>query len=139
VRPDRVPDIEDVLGRVASSTHAFTADFGAFGAFPTIRKPRVIWLGVEANAQLRCLKQDLEWGLADVGFEAETRAFHPHLTLGRADSKDGAGAFRGLDQMVADMSFGGEMNIRTIDLMRSQLSKNGASYSVISSAKLATR
>jgi len=138
VRPDRVSQIEEVIGRVASSTTSFKAQFGGFGAFPTIRKPRVLWLGVDPNAELRCLKQDLEWALADLGFEAETRAFHPHLTLGRADTDDGAGAFRGLDRLVADMEFKGEMNIRTIDLMRSQLSKEGARYSIISSAKLAT-
>ena len=93
VRPDRVPQVEEVIGRVASATKSFKVDFGGFGAFPTIRKPRVVWLGVDPSAELRCLKQDLEWALADLGFEAETRAFHPHLTLGRADPNDGAGAF----------------------------------------------
>ncbi len=139
VPASRIANIEEVVERVASATPSFKSDFGGFGAFPTIRKPRVIWLGVEASAELRCLKQDLEWGLADAGFEAETRAFHPHLTLGRANSKDGAGAFRGLDELVAGMSFGGEMNIRRIDLMRSHLSKDGPTYSLLSSAKLATR
>lgn len=136
VRPDRVPAIEEVMERVASSTTAFKVPMAGFGAFPTIRKPRVLWLGVEASPELRCLKQDLEWALADVGFEAETRAFHPHLTLGRAESDDGAGVFRGLDELVADLEFKGEINVRTVDLMRSHLSKDGARYSVVSSAKL---
>jgi len=139
VRADRVAKIEAAMARVAQSTQAFKADFGGFGAFPTIRKPRVIWLGIEASAQLRCLKQDLEWGLADLGFEAETRSFHPHITLGRAHSDDGAGAFRGLDGVVAGMSFEGEMNIRTLDLMRSKASREGPSYSVVSSTRLLSR
>jgi 2'-5' RNA ligase len=137
VRPDRMPQVEEVMGRVASATTSFKADFGGFGAFPTIRRPRVVWLGVDPSAELRCLKQDIEWGLADLGFEAETRAFHPHLTLGRANAGDGAGAFRGLDEIVADMGFRGEIHIRSIDLMRSHLSKEGARYSIVTSAKLA--
>jgi len=138
VRRERLPLVEEAVERVAASTRGFTTDFGGFGAFPTIRRPRVIWLGLGANPELRCLKQDLEWALGDLGFDAETRAFHPHVTLGRADDGGGAGAFRGLDEMMADMDFRGEVKVHTLDLMRSQLSRAGAKYSVLASARLAT-
>jgi RNA 2',3'-cyclic 3'-phosphodiesterase len=137
VRREHVPAVEEAIRRVASATQVFTTVLGGFGAFPTIRRPRVIWLGVGANPELRCLKQDLEWTLGDVGFEAETRAFHPHVTLGRADAEGGAGAFRGLDELIAGMIFDDELKVHTIDLMRSHLSKSGAHYSVVSGARLA--
>lgn len=136
VRPDRIDGIQEALEKVGRSTTSFTLGLGGFGAFPTIRRPRVIWLGVNATPELRCLKQDLEWTLSEWGFETETRAFHPHLTLGRANPGDGAGAFRGLDEMVADMQFEAAVPVRTVDLMRTHLSKSGARYSVVSSAKL---
>jgi 2'-5' RNA ligase len=136
VRRERIPLIEQVLGRVAATTRSFKTSFTGFGAFPTIRCPRIIWLGAGANPELRCLKQDLEWGLGDLGFEPETRAFHPHVTLGRADDSGGAGAFRGLDEVVAAMTFRGELNVHTLDLMRSQLARGGAQYSILSSVKL---
>lgn len=138
MRRERIPRVEEAMGRVAASTRAFITEFGGFGAFPTIRRPRVIWLGLAANPELRCLKQDLEWSLGDLGFDAETRAFHPHVTLGRADDRGGAGAFRGLDELMADMEFSGELKVHTVDLMRSQLSKTGAKHTVVSSAKLAS-
>lgn len=137
VRREHVPAVEEAIARVASSTPAFTTVLAGFGAFPTIRRPRVVWLGVGANPELRCLKQDLEWTLGDVGFEAETRAFHPHVTLGRAEAEGGAGAFRGLDELIAAMSFDDELKVHTLDLMRSHLSKEGARYSVVSGARLA--
>lgn len=137
VRRDRTGEVEEALGRVAASTKPFSTEFGGFGAFPTIRRPRVIWLGLAANPELRCLKQDLEWALGEVGFDAETRAFHPHVTLGRADDRGGAGAFRGLDEVVAGMEFNGEVKVHTLDVMRSQLSRNGARYSVVASTRLA--
>jgi 2'-5' RNA ligase len=136
-RRERVPEVVAAMGRIATATRAFSTDFGGFGAFPTIRRPRVIWLGLGANPELRCLKQDLEWSLGDFGFDAETRAFHPHVTLGRADDRGGAGAFRGLDELMADMEFKGEVRVHTIDLMRSQLLKSGAKHMVLASAKLA--
>ena len=135
VHPDRVADVEQVVRRVADATPPFEVSLRRFGAFPTIRKPRVVWLGITASAELRCLKQDLEWGLADAGFAAETRAFHPHLTLGRAGPKGGAGHFRGLDDIVAELEYENSARIRTLDVMRSHLSREGARYSVVTSAK----
>jgi RNA 2',3'-cyclic 3'-phosphodiesterase len=137
VRPDRVSQIEEGLGKIASTTPPFTTELAGFGAFPTIRRPHVIWLGVGASPELRCLKQDIEWTLGDYGFEAETRAFHPHVTLGRADKKGGAGAFRGMDDIVAGMAFSGELKVRSVDVMRSHLSRSGARYSLVTSVKLA--
>ena len=136
VHPDHIHRVGQRMEKVASSTRSFSLRLGGFGAFPTIRRPRVIWLRVDASPELRCLKQDLEWALADCGFETETRAFHPHLTLGRAPSDDGAGAFRGLDEVVARISYEGEVVVRSVDLMRSHISRDGARYSVVKSCKL---
>jgi RNA 2',3'-cyclic 3'-phosphodiesterase len=138
VRREQVTGVEDAVGRVASETRAFETTLAGFGAFPTIRRPRVIWLGVGANPELRCLKQDLEWALGDVGFEVETRAFHPHVTLGRANDRNGAGAFRGLDERMADLAFKGSVKVHTLDLMRSNMSRAGATYTLLSSARLAS-
>jgi RNA 2',3'-cyclic 3'-phosphodiesterase len=136
VRAERVPAIEAILHRVAAAAPSFSADLRGFGAFPSIRRPRVLWLGVEPTAALRCLKQDVEWGLADLGFERETRAFHPHLTLGRVAEDSGAGAFRGLDELVPAMGYDGSIEVRTVELMRSQTGKTGSQYSVVSSHPL---
>lgn len=137
VRSEQVTVVEEVLAKVALATKPFSTELSGFGAFPTIRRPRVIWLRVGATPELRCMKQDIEWALGGAGFEAETRAFHPHITLGRADESSGAGAFRGLDTLMADIGFAGELRVRTLDLMRSHLTRDGSRYSVISSAKLA--
>jgi len=132
VRPESLPDLGEVLKGVAETTYVFTMGIGGFGAFPTIRRPRVLWLGVEPTPALRCLKQDLEWALSDRGFEREARAFHPHFTLGRAAGDDGAGAFRGLDTLASELAYAGKVKIRRFDLMESHLSSSGPRYEVIS-------
>jgi 2'-5' RNA ligase len=138
VRRTAVEDVQGVLDRVAETTRAFSTCIGGFGAFPTVRRPRVIWVGLQATPEFRCMKQDLEWAMGEIGFEAETRAFHPHVTLGRADDAGGAGAFRGLDQRLADLDFGTDIKVHTLDLMRSHLSREGPRYSVVHSARLAS-
>ncbi len=126
VTEDRLSAVQDALDRVAATTGRLDLAVEGFGAFPTIRRPRVIWVGIEPSPALRCLKQDVEWALMDCGFERETRAFHPHLTLGRAEAQDGAGAFRGLDDKAANLAYQGQIKVRKLDLMRSHLSKGGA-------------
>ena len=139
VRPKSMPGIEEVLTRIAGATEAFPMEIGGFGAFPTIRRPRVIWVGVEPSPALRCLKQDLEWALSELGFDRETRAFHPHFTLARAKANDGAGAFRGLDQLSSEMTYGSEVKVRKFDLMESHLSSSGPRYEILSSFLLKSR
>jgi len=129
VRSEFLEPISGVVDRVTSETGAFHVDIHGVGAFPTIRRPQVLWIGVEPSPALRCLKQDLEWALADHGFGRETRAFHPHITLGRAHEADGAGAFRGLDDLAAAVAYRGRMDVAQVSLMRSHLSRKGNRYS----------
>jgi 2'-5' RNA ligase len=138
VRKERIPAIEEALAYVARETSGFTTKFAGFGAFPTVRKPRVIWVGLEATPEFRCMKQDLEWALGQAGFEAETRAFHPHITLGRAEAAEGAGGFRELDRILAGLSFEDDIKVHSVDLMRSHLAREGPHYSVVSSVRLGT-
>ncbi len=136
VRPKKTKVIEEVIQRVASGTGTFPMNIRGFGAFPTIRRPRVLWVGIEPTPALRCLKQDLEWALSEHGFERETRAFHPHFTLGRAIRDDGAGAFRGLDTLSAGMTFRAQVKAWKVDLMESHLSASGPRYDILSSFPL---
>ena len=72
----------------------------------------------------------------DAGFERETRAFHPHLTIGRVERENGAGAFRGLDEMLAEPPYAGSVQVKSVELMRSQTSRDGAQYTLLSSYPL---
>ena len=137
-RPAVTPRVVEVINTVGGKNRPFSMEIRGFGAFPTIRRPRVLWIGVERVLALRCLKQDVEWGLANLGFNRETSAFHPHITVGRAKGDTGAGAFRGLDALAAGLDFRYEIDVTSLELMRSHLSRTGARYSVVSSAGLET-
>tara|TARA_B110000116_G_scaffold250500_1_gene244905 strand:- start:1564 stop:2124 length:561 start_codon:yes stop_codon:yes gene_type:complete len=136
ISDERLELVEDALEKVGDATRPLEVLIEGFGAFPTIRRPEVVWAGLEPSSALRCLKQDLEWALKDCGFKSETRNFHPHITLGRADSKKGAGAFRGLDQKAADTVYGSRVRIRKIDLMKTTYLESDLNYTVEYSAAL---
>jgi len=136
VRPDAVERIASAMAEAAAKTRPFDLPIGGLGAFPTRRRPRVIWLGVEATPSLRCLKHDLEWTLAPLGYERETRAFQPHITLGRAKHDAGAGEFRDVDALFAATEYEALIPITDVHLFRSHLSADGARYERIASSPL---
>ncbi len=132
----RLEEIVAVVDRVANATRRFDMDLHGFGAFPTIRRPRIIWVGADPSPALRCLKQDVEWGLADKGFDRETRAFHPHVTVGRVDGEQGAGVFRGLDDLAGGLQFRAKIPLKWLDLMQSEPVKSGVRYRLVHRGEL---
>jgi RNA 2',3'-cyclic 3'-phosphodiesterase len=136
VPPADIDRIQGLVGRIASKASPFPLRLGDFGAFPSVRRPRVVWCGAEALPQLRALKHDLEWELASLGFERELRAFHPHITLGRAAPDARAGDFRELEGLVAGLRYEAVVEPSTVDLMQSRLSPAGATYTAVARSRL---
>ena len=136
VPKDRVDRVRTALAEVAGKSKAFEVNLGGFGAFPSLRKPRVVWAGAYASPELRCLKHDLEWEFAALGYAREARAFHPHLTLGRARPEAAAGDFRDLEDLVEPLKYQGSLNVHSVVLLRSILGPQGASYETIDTVRL---
>lgn len=95
VRAVHLPEIEAAAAPVAARHAPFLLRVGDVGAFPSVENPRTLWLDIagQTDALLR-LQRDLANAMLSVpGVVADRKAFRPHLTLGRAESRrDAAGA-----------------------------------------------
>ncbi len=82
---DQLSQLSEVACRVAQSHPAHQVTVAGAGAFPNIRRPRIIWVGCSAGAeQLIALGTELDQALTEAKLaEPEKRDFTPHLTLGR--------------------------------------------------------
>jgi RNA 2',3'-cyclic 3'-phosphodiesterase len=70
----------------AQNIPRFQIRFGQLGAFPSPRRARVLWLGVERGGdKLSALAKVAESAAQSAGFDPENRDFTPHLTLSRLD------------------------------------------------------
>lgn len=79
-----IPGIIASIDNVAVQYEPFNISLGGMGLFPDIRRPRVIWLGLDGEIEkLASLRDDLQKSLESFGVEQEKRTFKPHLTLGR--------------------------------------------------------
>ena len=80
--PRLVGWVEETVRAVAASRAAFEIRVGGLGAFPSERRARVLWAGLEEDGSVGRLAAGLEDALARE-FRPEARAFTPHLTLAR--------------------------------------------------------
>ena len=96
------------------------------GAFPQVRRPRVLWAGVREGAEsLHRLQPKLESALSAFGVPSEDRSFHPHLTLGRVRRTERLGGLSAEIQKWRDVDFG-PSSVSELVLMRSELRSTGA-------------
>jgi 2'-5' RNA ligase len=83
VEEERVAEIGQVLREAVAGTPILSFSLTELGAFPTLHRPRVLWVGLEAEPALELLVNRLEQRFEPLGFAKEGRPFRPHVTLGR--------------------------------------------------------
>jgi RNA 2',3'-cyclic 3'-phosphodiesterase len=79
---EQVTQVTQALAELGSF-EPFALQVKGFGFFPDARRPRVLWVGVEAPPALGQLAQRVETAMNRLGLAAEDRTFSPHLTLAR--------------------------------------------------------
>jgi 2'-5' RNA ligase len=84
--PARRATLHAQLAATLPTFPPFALTLGELGGFPTLAKPRVVWVGVAGDvAALQGIQAAVEQIAQAVGFAPEEKAFTPHLTLARAD------------------------------------------------------
>lgn len=130
--------LKEVLTAVALDHKGFEFGVGGLGAFPSSRRPRVIWVGIEAPGELSNIQIALESRLARLGYAPEERPFSAHLTLGRVARTAVPQDVQRISQCLQTTKIGylGSVRVHQIHLYRSDLDANGAEYTCLYSASL---
>ena len=85
-----LPEIFNSLEKSLTNDQVFDFNLKALGCFPNVRRPRVIWVGIDRGANnLKALAAKVDSVLMDFGFEKEKRGFSAHLTIGRVKDPHG--------------------------------------------------
>lgn len=136
--------IRAALAAAAQKYPPFDLAVAGAGCFPNLRKPRVVWAGVESDgAALRtlgALRAAIEAGVAPLGYPTENRPFSPHLTLGRiregAPVKAAGGFGAALEQAQNTIGQLAAWRVSAVSLMQSELWPSGAVYTRLADAEL---
>ena len=138
VEEEKIISIIKAVGRVVRPARPFSLAAGGIGVFPDIRKPRVLWVGLEAQG-LQTLSQEVEVALEPLGFAQEKRGFKPHLTIGRwRNFTAKAQRLREEIDHWKDQDFG-QSTVEEVVIFQSILKPNGAVYSPLQVIPLGTQ
>ena len=125
IAPDDLGSIGRALEAATNGHHSFSLQIGGVGAFPTLARPRVIWVGVKTGSErVSSLAQDINSALNNRGFAVDTKKFNPHLTIGRLKEKVNLSRYAN-EYRQYDRINGAVMTVNTISLIQSQLHSKG--------------
>ena len=126
VPPGRLEVIEEAVRAAVPGTGALPLELAEIGAFPSIHRPRIIWVGLSAPPELELLQDRLERRSEAIGFPPEGKPFRPHVTLARV--REGqrlpVGALEGLTGEYQPVAF----LASELVLYESVLSRGGPRY-----------
>ena len=131
-----VAGVTDALQSAAGRLGAFRLTAAGIGAFPGVRRPRVLWAGLcGAIAALSQLQRELDDRLAAVGFAREERDFHGHLTLARFSAGVDDARIAEVVASYVSTVFGG-FEVREVVLFQSDLQPQGPVHTALARANL---
>ncbi len=131
-----IPAVRTRMAEAAGGWGRVNVELGGLGGFPSLDRPRVLWLGFGAGAdKLSELTRRLREGLEKDGFRPDGE-FVPHLTLARVKAGPPAGALTALSGAAAEFA-GTKESFFSLELMESRLSAAGATHRVLYSSVLA--
>lgn len=139
VAVDMLDDVTGAIEKAAQGIAPFHLEVKELGVFPNLRRVQVAWVGISGEVdKLAQLQQRIESNLVPLGFAPESRPFVPHLTLARLRDQALLAERQRFGQLITGTRFEATHNIKVnaISLMRSQLTREGAIYSRISSVGL---
>lgn len=113
----------------------FEIEIKGLGAFPSITRPRVIWIGITKGAtELKEIFRQLETGLRKIGIKPESRGFEPHITIARVKSGKNRDKLIKILHQLSDVEIG-TMKVTCIRLKQSTLTFKGPIYKTLREVK----
>ena len=128
ITPPQLAGVVAAAREVAARTQRFSITLAGLGAFPSARRPRVVWVGVSSGADhLVALAEHLDVVLRPAHASREDRPFRPHLTIARVRD---AAPVRDLSKEIdalRELEWGCQ-TVGAICVMESHLRPSGAVY-----------
>jgi len=135
VSDTKVQEIMTALA-VVQGTGKLNLTVEGAGAFPTVKNPRVLWIGVSGDIEkLAVVHASIEDAMEKVGFEREARKFSPHLTLARVKFPKPRDNWQQKIEGIRDVTIG-RFEAGHVSLMKSELTREGAVYTEIGKVEL---
>lgn len=130
--------IKDTLSNEASKFEPFDVLVEGMGAYPSSRRPRVLWIGLTAPPVLASLQHEIDMATARLGYASEEREFSPHLTIGRVRQNATGAELQKIRGELEQAKVGrlGSFRVDAMHLFKSDLQPTGSIYTRLFTAQL---
>jgi len=126
--PEQVPPLVEAVSVVTKGIMPFPISVHGTGAYPSIKRPRVLWAGVMENSgTIQRLVKGIEEVSEQLGWEREKRKFSPHITIGRVKGNMNLGRLAAAMEAMVQEHWG-EQEAAEVVLYSSELKPGGAVY-----------
>ncbi len=137
IEENKIEPIAQALKLALRPFPRFTINAKDLGVFPDLKRPRVLWIGLEGRKLLE-LASKVETALDSLGFVPEKKGFKPHLTVGRWRQFDRASR-KFLEELEKWQGHEfGESTVAEVIFFQSELRREGAIYHRLRVVTLAT-
>jgi 2'-5' RNA ligase len=118
--------------------NCFDLRLNGLGSFPNLKRPRVIYIGIQAPAGLEALQRGIESASRRLGYGSEERGFSPHLTIGRVKQNVTATEQQTIRRALEGTKIDalGTARVNSVELFKSDLRPTGSVYTRLYSARL---
>ncbi len=121
-----LPQISECVKR-AGEYVKFQVRIEGVGAFPSVSRPRVLWVGItEGFDKLRVMRDGLEQCLRSYA-QPDREEFVPHITVGRVKGSFDVSCLRNVLASYENLTFGSSQ-VTQVKLKRSVLRPEGPVY-----------
>jgi 2'-5' RNA ligase len=86
IKEELLPKIKEIISGINPLVKPFVLALSEVGGFPSLGRPRVLWLGINPQDNPIKIIEYLDEQLPKIGIPKETRPAHPHITLARIKS-----------------------------------------------------
>jgi RNA 2',3'-cyclic 3'-phosphodiesterase len=138
VSPSSVEFLIQMLRNEAENVACFAIHLAGLGAFPSLKRPRVFYIGIQAPAALDTLQRGIETASRRLGYEHEARPFSPHLTLGRVKQNVTTVEQQKIRRVIegTQVDVLGTARVDSVHLYKSELKPSGSVYTRLYSVPL---
>jgi len=138
ISPSNVEMLTQMLHAETDLFNCFDLHFAGLGSFPNLKRPRVIYIGIQAPAALKTLQRGIESASRRLGYESEERGFSPHLTIGRVKQNVTATEQQTIRRALEETRIDslGMARVDSVHLYKSDLQPTGSVYTQLYSAPL---
>jgi 2'-5' RNA ligase len=121
---DDIDALVRAVGAAAQETGVFSAGLGRVGAFPSVDRASVVWVGLDEGIDgIAGLAERVGVASAPLGYVADPRPYTAHLTVARARRPCPVGS---LVASIGDGPFGRTWDVRELVLFESETRPTGA-------------